>query len=343
MTSSLRNSVHRRNHKERSQLAYRSKLGLLEKHADYVKRARDYHSKQDRLTRLKQKASERNKDEFYFSMTKEKTKDGVHIQDRGNVALPTDMVKVLKSQDENYIRTMRASGIKKIDKIKNQLMEMADLLKTNTDDFENDDSDAELDEGEIEVLRKAKIIPETSGSHGTKRKHILFAENTDEASRLSKKGKSKQTDKDVASSPKDDSPFEIDLGWKSAEPKKKSRRKSVDAKDVETSIEAEENRKRDLAHRTKLIKELSARLDRDKQLRYTEREFEMQRLLMGKSGKKKIHGVEKVEGDEDDEDREETQNEIDARRGRKQKATHKIIDETTYRPRVYKWRLERKR
>ena len=74
MTSSLRNSIHRRNHKERSQLAHRAKLGILEKHADYVKRARDYHSKQDRLTRLKQKAAERNKDEFYFSMTKEKTR-----------------------------------------------------------------------------------------------------------------------------------------------------------------------------------------------------------------------------------------------------------------------------
>jgi Uncharacterized conserved protein len=73
MTSSLRNSIHRRNHKERSQLAHRSKLGILEKHADYVKRARDYHSKQDRLTRLKQKAADRNKDEFYFSMAREKT------------------------------------------------------------------------------------------------------------------------------------------------------------------------------------------------------------------------------------------------------------------------------
>ena len=74
MTSSLRNSIHRRSHKERSQLAHRAKLGLLEKHADYVKRARDYHSKQDRLARLRQKAAERNKDEFYFSMTKEKTR-----------------------------------------------------------------------------------------------------------------------------------------------------------------------------------------------------------------------------------------------------------------------------
>lgn len=74
MTSSLRNSIHRRNHKERSQLAHRAKLGILEKHSDYVKRARDYHSKQDRLQRLRQKAADRNKDEFYFSMNKEKTK-----------------------------------------------------------------------------------------------------------------------------------------------------------------------------------------------------------------------------------------------------------------------------
>ena len=71
--SSLRNSLHRRNHKERSQLAHRSKLGILEKHKDYVLRARDYHSKQDRLTRLRQKAAERNKDEFYFGMTNQRT------------------------------------------------------------------------------------------------------------------------------------------------------------------------------------------------------------------------------------------------------------------------------
>jgi len=74
MTSSLKNSLHRRNHKERSQLAHRSKLGILEKHKDYVKRARDYHSKQERLQRLRQKAAARNKDEFYFSMIREKTK-----------------------------------------------------------------------------------------------------------------------------------------------------------------------------------------------------------------------------------------------------------------------------
>ncbi len=58
-------------------------------------------------------------------------------------------------------------------------MEMADLLKTNTDDLEHHDIDAELDEEEVEILKKAKILPETQ-SHGTKRKHILFAESSAE-------------------------------------------------------------------------------------------------------------------------------------------------------------------
>ena len=38
--------------------------------------------------------------------------EGVHIQDRGNVAMPVDMVKILKTQDENYVRTMRNSNTK---------------------------------------------------------------------------------------------------------------------------------------------------------------------------------------------------------------------------------------
>lgn len=34
------------------------------------------------------------------------------MQDRGNASLPVDMVKILKTQDENYVRTMRAAGLK---------------------------------------------------------------------------------------------------------------------------------------------------------------------------------------------------------------------------------------
>ena len=65
-------------------------------------------------------------------------------------------------------------------------------------------------------------------------------------------------------------------------------------------------------------------------MRYAERELEMQRLLMGKGASRKLSGVEKVD-DEDDGDDDE-----DAPRPKK-------VDEKTWRPRVYKWRVERKR
>lgn len=140
----------------------------------------------------------------------------------------------------------------------------------------------------------------------------------------------------------------VDMGWKVAEepPKKRKGKKKVDSAsevvDIEIGSEEAAVRTRmsfvviDGAHfiqerRTRLLKELSARLGRDKQLRYAERELEMQKQLMGKGGSRKVAGAEKVE--EDDEDERESGDE-----GRPKK-----VDEKTWRPRVYKWRLERKR
>ena len=65
-------------------------------------------------------------------------------------------------------------------------------------------------------------------------------------------------------------------------------------------------------------------------MRYAERELEMQRHLMGKGGSKKIQGREKVE-DEDEDEEDFTSNE------------KKSTNEKTYKPKVYKWRIERKR
>jgi len=61
---------------------------------------------------------------------------------------------------------------------------------------------------------------------------------------------------------------------------------------------------------------------------------------MGKGGRRKLRGVEKVEGgDEDSEDEDE----MDDRRAGKGRGSTKVVDEKTWKPRVYKWRLERKR
>jgi len=174
LMSSLRNSLHRRNHKERSQLAHRARFGILEKHKDYVLRAKDYHSKQDRIRTLQRKAAGRNKDEFYFGMVNQRTNEGVHIQSRGNVAMPVDMVKVLKTQDENYVRTMRSSNAKKIDRIKSQLSTMADLVR----------EDGGVDEEELPVLEKSGVLASRKLKGKARSmsgpKHVVFVEEGEE-------------------------------------------------------------------------------------------------------------------------------------------------------------------
>ncbi|WFD20682.1 hypothetical protein MCAP1_002933 [Malassezia caprae] len=110
----LRNYVQRRNHKERGQLAHRKHLGLLEKHKDYVQRARDHHAKRDKLQRLRQKAADKNQDEFYLGMVGKKTEKGVHLESRGNKALDNDVVSLLKTQDAGYVRKQIISEKKKL-------------------------------------------------------------------------------------------------------------------------------------------------------------------------------------------------------------------------------------
>jgi len=333
--SSLRNSLHRHQHKERSQLAHRTRLGFLEKHKDYVLRARDYHSKQNRLQRLRQKAADRNKDEFYWGMIRGKTQEGVHVQDRGNVALPVDIVKVLKTQDENYIRTMRTAGLKKIDKLKNQLNILTDLInpKQSGADVKDDDK---LDEDEVNILVEAGIIPAPKAlrkfkSHAN---HIIFVDSQDEARQYTSAEVGRKNDSDIR--PLKDDKTVDDLGWKSTDKSRKRKKRAPFPEDEAAEIVADESedKSKTAEHRSRLLKELSARLSRNRMLRYAERELEMQRLLMAKGGARRLRGLEKVAANEaEDEDAEE-----DLPRRNK-----KPVNEKLYKPRVYKWRLERKR
>ena len=61
---------------------------------------------------------------------------------------------------------------------------------------------------------------------------------------------------------------------------------------------------------------------------------------MGKGGRQKLRGVEKVEGGGNDD--ESNEDEKDDSRATKSWGS-KAVDEKTWKPRVYKWRLERKR
>ncbi|KAL8853619.1 MAG: hypothetical protein Q9221_001605 [Calogaya cf. arnoldii] len=156
--SSMRNAVQRRNHKERAQPAHREKWGLLEKHKDYALRAKNYNEKKKRLKILREKAAERNPDEFSYRMLSSKTdKHGRKIQDRGNVSLGQDAVKLLKTQDAGYIRTVIQQTRRTREK-----MEQEYLL---------------MNGGSVKVL---------GGNDGAERgSHVVFADNIEEQRSLS--------------------------------------------------------------------------------------------------------------------------------------------------------------
>ncbi|TQD76544.1 hypothetical protein C1H46_037916 [Malus baccata] len=109
--SSLRNAVSRRAHKERAQPESKKKFGLLEKHKDYVERAKAYH-KEETL-----RAFFRNPDQFNFKMTKTRTVDGVHkLESRANKYNPEELLR-MKTQDIGYIFQKVQSEKKKTEKL----------------------------------------------------------------------------------------------------------------------------------------------------------------------------------------------------------------------------------
>ena len=110
-------SIFRGKKKERSQPAKRAKLGLLEKHKDYVERARNFHAKEKRIAALQAKADLKNPDEFYFKMQRGKTKGGVAQLGPKSKGLDMDTVKVLKGQDLGYVTMKATAEAVKIDKL----------------------------------------------------------------------------------------------------------------------------------------------------------------------------------------------------------------------------------
>jgi U3 small nucleolar RNA-associated protein 11 len=145
--ASLKNAEKRRSHKERAQPLKRRKLGLLEKHSDYVKRARNYNSKKQRIRALQRKAAERNPDEFNFGMVNSKTRNGVHVVSDSRGKLSADMHMLIKTQDLTYATMAQTTEKNKIEKLKASL--------------------------------------HCLGAPSSKRKHTIFVDNKEEAKKFS--------------------------------------------------------------------------------------------------------------------------------------------------------------
>lgn len=138
--SSLRNSIKRREHKERSQPSERRKYGLLEKHKDYVLRARDYHKKEETIRVLKEKAATRNPDEFFYKMIKSKTIDGIHRPMTTAKQYTDEELKLMKTQDIAYVLSKAQSELKKVERLQATL-HLIDQPLTNKHIYFAEDSE----------------------------------------------------------------------------------------------------------------------------------------------------------------------------------------------------------
>lgn len=141
-------------HRERSQPANRAKLGMLEKHKDYVKRAADFHRKERRLKALQVRAAYKNPDEFYFGMIRSRvTTVGEHRKrEVGQNSLPNDVVALLKTQDLAYVQRQRILNDKAIRLLREQVI--TDAPRRHIKFAEDDDADEEAD-----CLQPVKSVP----------------------------------------------------------------------------------------------------------------------------------------------------------------------------------------
>ncbi|XP_073015541.1 probable U3 small nucleolar RNA-associated protein 11 [Primulina eburnea] len=118
---SLRNAIPRKAHKERAQPHLRRKFWLLEKHKDYVIRARAYHQKEQTLLKLKEKAALRNPDEFYFKKIKTKIVGGVHKPEFQANKYTNEELMLMKTQDIGNILQKLQTEKKKIERLNGML------------------------------------------------------------------------------------------------------------------------------------------------------------------------------------------------------------------------------
>ncbi|WVQ73937.1 hypothetical protein IAR50_003518 [Cryptococcus sp. DSM 104548] len=291
VNAARKNVMSRRNHKERAQPLNRAKLGNLEKHKDYVHRARDYKSKQDRIRKLREIAAFRNKDEFYWGMIKGKTKEGVAIGDRGNEALSTDVVKLLKTQDMGYIRVQIAKDEKAISRIR------AELEVTAPSSSSSDEWTAASELAEVEKLAEMGIVLNPRLSKKAKGKapaegHVVFAESRSEFEQYGE-----SSEEEVEGETEE----AVDLGWEDPQPSKKRKSRAPAPDKVEIDEEAAAAASRE--HRLDLLSSLSAHLNRLKLLRQAEAKLETTKGMMGKGAARKVREQGYVEDESQPEDR----------------------------------------
>ncbi|KAF2458090.1 small-subunit processome [Lineolata rhizophorae] len=268
--SSMRNAVQRRNHRERAQPLERQKWGILEKHKDYALRAKDHKAKATKLKALRQKAADRNPDEFHFAMMSARTgAHGERLADRGNKALSEDVVRLLKTQDAGYIRTMLQRARREREKLEEGFM----------------------------VEEKGEGVMGLKGVGGGKKKgkHTVFVGDVEEQKGFrpeewfgtDKEGLSRSWNRPRRQQ-EDEIDEEDDDEDVAVAPQQQKSRKAIEA-EYQQMKEERAMRKKLARERVGRLHRLQALRDQERQLEIAEQELEKQRARMSNS----IGGVNK--------------------------------------------------
>lgn len=177
--SAFKNVIKRKIHKERSQPYERQKLGLLEKKKDYRLRAKDYHRKEDTVNKLKEKASLKNPDEFYFKMNSSKTVNGIHTLERNNEK-DDETLRKWKEQDVQWLNMKHTQINKRVEQLRSTLHNLSGSIKRTRAESDSDDE------------REDQVFSEKLG--GTCNKRVIFADDEEEVKVQAKKVKKQKKD-----------------------------------------------------------------------------------------------------------------------------------------------------
>lgn len=134
---------------------------------DYSLRAKDFNKKKAYLKTLRQKAAERNEDEFYHKMlsrtgpgsaltkgAKGRNFTGTVSGDRGNTSMDVDVVRILKTQDIAYVRTLRNTLAKDVRQCEERLAIAESFAGVPHEDVGGDEGGSGSDDDERPTKRR---------------------------------------------------------------------------------------------------------------------------------------------------------------------------------------------
>lgn len=143
---------------------------------DYSLRAKDYNTKQAKLQRLREKARDRNPDEFAYGMlSAQNAQQGKHGAREGT-SLSQDTVKLLKTQDAGYLRTVGERIRREMERLEKEVQlqdGMEKVLGNGNRKRSSEEEEEDEDEEDGDMF-----------DTGIKRRKVVFAESREDQKEL---------------------------------------------------------------------------------------------------------------------------------------------------------------